>query len=322
MTIQYYTTYILIFVFIVILLYLLHSQSNYNIIPSYQGDKTVLNGRNTKPVMWIYVPDESNITNWKTYLGRYRHEQQLAIYKLCLTSLILNNSEDFHLVLLHKDNLKYYIPDFKIPPNASDINKSALKYTILHRYGGVFLPIHTLSFQPLSKLYESNITKKISTILFDDVDSNIILSKKDSQFTKELSEYFISRKDGLGGGSHFDKTPQKILLKYMNNGIVSVMSGDLIGKLDYEGREILSDRYISTNTTKFKDDNIIAHVLNLQNFSRDNFLLRMSEKQIRNSDMWIAELVERGLKNKYENLPYNHGNINNWRKPKKSIVYY
>jgi hypothetical protein len=314
--------YIFIFIFTAALIYLLYTQSNHNIIPSLYGDKAVITGTNTKPILWIYIPDETNITNWKTFLSRYRDEKQLAIYRICLTSLILHNGDDFHLVLLHKDNIKYYLPDFKLPPNASNTNMNAMKFSILHEYGGVFLPIHTLVFKSFTKLYESGMNKNISTIMFGNVNSNIILSKKNSPLSKELSEYYTTRRDGLGGGSAFDTVPTEILDRQIKKGTVALMNRDLLGHVDYEGREILSNRYVSTNTTKFRDENVIAHVLNLQSFDKDQYLMRMSEAQIKYSDMWISKLTADALKYKHKNLVYMPGNEENWRKPECSTVYY
>jgi hypothetical protein len=304
--------YVVIVIFIIASIYLLFNQVDNTQKLDPNGDKSVKFRSNTKPLLWVYVPEETGVVKWNSFMGRDRNEKYLAIYRLCLNSIMLHNSNDFHVVLLHKENVSYYLPNFTFPPNASKVNSNALRFSILNEYGGIYMPIHTLCFRPLISLYTS--TEK-DVAVFGDIESEVAIARP-GETANIFAQYYEGRKIGLRGGSAFDDIPAKLAAK----SNVAILDDSLIGVRDIYGEELTSSQFVSQNHTRMKDQkNTHLIVLKLDTYRKDGFLLRMSEKQILDANMWVSHLVAKA--NKVELKPENVSLLSGWEVPKNTILY-
>jgi hypothetical protein len=305
--------YIIIVIFLIISIYLLFNQVDNTQKLNPEGDKSVKFRNNTKPLLWVYVPEETGVVKWNSFMGRDKNEQYLSIYKLCLNSIMLHNSNDFHIVLLHKDNVSYYLPKFTFPPNTNRINSNALRFSILNEYGGIYMPIHTLCFRPLISLYSN--TKQNDLTVFGNIESDVAIANP-RKTANIFAQYYESRKNGLRGGSAFDDIPSKLAEKNK----VSIMDDTLIGYRDIYGEELTSSHFVSQNHTRMKNqDNTHLIVIKMDSYRKDSFLLRMSEKQILNSNMWVSYLV--AVANQVEYNPEDVSLLSGWKIPKNTILY-
>lgn len=311
--------YILLALFIAISIYLLSSQVDTTQKLKPEGDKSVKFRNNTKPLLWVYVPEETGVVKWNSFMGRDRDEKYLAIYRLCLNSIMLHNSKDFHIVLLHKENVSYYLPEFKFPANTGDVNLKSLRYSILNEYGGVFMPIHTLCFQPLISLYMSNINRSDKEVfVFGNIDSPIVFARN-GETTSAFAKYYEERKNGLRGGSSFDEVPNILADKLK----VEILDDTLIGNRDIYGEVLTSSSFVSQNSTRMKNQqNMHLVLVKLDTYRKDGFLMRMNDKQLLQANMWITHLITQANKvelekfSKKDSLP-----LSGWELPKDTILY-
>jgi hypothetical protein len=305
--------YIILALFIVASVYLLFNQVDKTQKLNPSGDKSVKFRNNTKPLLWVYVPEETGVVNWNSFMGRDRNEKYLAIYRLCLNSIMHHNSNDFHIVLLHKENVTYYLPNFTFPANTGMVNCNALRFSILNEYGGMYMPIHTLCFRPLISLYTENQDHDVT--VFGDIESNVAIAKS-GETTDIFAQYYERRKLGLRGGSAFDDVPTKLA----ERANVNILDDTIIGKRDIYGEELTSSSFVSQNHTRMKNqEEMYLIVLKLDSYRRDNFLLRMSEKQILTSDMWVSHLVS--IANQVELSGDNLRTTSWWRVPSNTVLY-
>ena len=312
--------YIIFIIIVIILIYYLYKQVDTSHKLHPDGDKTVKLKTNNKPLLWVHVPDETGVINWTTFMDRNINTQYLAIYRLCLNSIMLHNSNDFHIVLLHKNNINYYLPEFNYPSNASDINLLSLKYTILNTYGGIFMPIHTLCFKSLSHVYYTKfgtiINKNPDLIVFGNMNSSIVFSYYPNKTTKQYAKYYTERKNSLGGGNKFDNIPDTLDV----NNKVFILSDDHIGKTDINGDIIDISDFTSQNhiRTKYQNNQLLISIDN-DIFSKELFMYKMNEKQLLTSNMWISHLLAKANMVEVPNMPNRDQSI--WELPKNIIVY-
>lgn len=262
------------------------------------GDPHIKNGTNIKPPLFVYVPNETNTNKVLDFYGREKNTKDIPLLRWCLNSIILHNSPSFTIALVHENNLKYYLPELNIrSSNTGNLNQNLISTTLLHKYGGVFMPINTLCFQPIAGLYNQQISydltitanyaeshESISNIKL----SNVIMGRKHSQTLKNISDYLNTRANGLGGGHAFDEK-LKMLLTTQN---VQIIPSSISGNYDAKSRIITSQNYSQIIRTKLPHiTQLHFHTLNIDSFRRDNFLLKLNSEDLLTSKMWITTLI-------------------------------
>jgi hypothetical protein len=310
-------TSIIIILFIICLGFFLYKHihnQNFKLILDSNGNTDIKNGTNMKPPLFVYVPNETNANKVLDFYGREKHTKDIPILRWCLNSIILHNSSAFTIALIHKNNIKYYLPNLQIrESNTGNLNENLIATSLLHNYGGVFMPINTLCFQPINGLYNNGISYDLTITAnyakgsenISNVElSDVLMGKKGSETLKKLSDYLSTRANGLGGGHSFDEKIKMLLM----SSKVQIIPSTVSGKYDMKSREITSQNYSMIIRTKLPDiRHLHFHTLNIDSFRRDNFILKLDSDELLTSNMWITNLVlaankmEKNLKN--EDLP-------------------
>ena len=96
---------------------------------------------------WILNLNEISSRFWKNFKSRRILQSNSGIEDFCLESITKNLGKNFKINILNLKNLKFFLPEkYEILQKCKDIKifKYLLKYYILEKYGGLWLPIDTL----------------------------------------------------------------------------------------------------------------------------------------------------------------------------------
>lgn len=291
---------IAIVLFIGLLLYFLYrtmDNQQYTFTISKNGNAEIKNGTNMKPPLFVYVPDETGVNKVLDFYGREKNTKDIGLLRWCLNSIILHNNSAFTIALVHSDNLQYYLPETSIrKSNTGEINRKFIATSLLHKYGGVFMPIHTLCFKPLAGIYNQSISYDLTVFSTQPADeqiadiqlSYVMFGNKNSKTLYELTTYLDGRVNGLGGGHSFDERLKQLLLQPK----VLILPSTVSASFDMKARPITSENYRLIIKTKLpKKEHVHFHVLALDSFRRDEFLLKLNINEILESKMWISDLL-------------------------------
>tara|TARA_B100000902_G_C27276163_1_gene898983 strand:- start:1280 stop:1840 length:561 start_codon:yes stop_codon:yes gene_type:complete len=180
-----------------------------------------------------------------------------------------------------------------------------IKYAILYKYGGIWIPKDTIMLRPLS--YSINFDCKYITTFGSNnnnyvdnkgVSDNIIAVPKNHILVKNMLAYLLTNSLTFQNALVFKQSINKYLNKllstynYHNHANTSIIQ-------KCNGMHFNLGDLFTTNIIKFRNGNegvtINININEINNLREYNYLLRMSEKQILTSNLFIGVLLKKSL---------------------------
>ena len=106
-----------------------------------------------KITVWIYNPIIKNSNKWKGVYSRRSIQDTIGLVKLCIHSAKFNLGKNYDIKVFNQDDLEDIIPEslYKLDQcNTKEIMETYMKYSILYKYGGIWIPNSTITLNPLS----------------------------------------------------------------------------------------------------------------------------------------------------------------------------
>ena len=280
-----------------------------------------LNSTGDKPFLWIYLENTYNCREWKNFYSRKSLDNIEPYIISCIYSILVNNQNDFNIIILNEENIRYYLPDLKECTGANCKNSirkrlCLISMMLLTRYGGIWLPPSTICFKNLKNLY--NLTNNYDYISVScsqnvqscskynfQLDTNIVISKKNNKLFNLILTNCVKR--GILNKNDYDYRHEieeifyktiRYLKNYQEFNYFEIPA-QYIGSTDNWDRLITIDNLLSSNRTVLKDSKkILFMVINREDISRRikyNWFERFSIEQIFNSNLWITYLFRKAL---------------------------
>ena len=144
------------------------------------NDKTL--DKSKKPLLWIHIPYEFNARDWLSFGSRNSTELNQPYLYLTVKSIIKNCDESFNIILIDDNTFKKLIPNWNININIlADPMKCNIRQLciakLIHRYGGMNVPISFLCFKNLIGLYNKG-TNDDTMFVCENYDLNITSTNK------------------------------------------------------------------------------------------------------------------------------------------------
>ena len=267
----------------------------------------------TKINIWIYNPYELSSRHWDNFYSRKSFNKSSSIINICLKSIIKHSKDKYNIRVFNQSCIKNLIPEFKQHLDNCKNSysfRNLLKYAILYKYGGIWLPKDTLMLNELNINSNDYYSGKIITFGINNTDQkdnqgisdDIIGSSRNNPFIKNILKFIVNNiykfqfalkfKDGVN--------------KYFN---IVAKKGDYIRYYPLTLQKNLRNKFINESTLMgIFNNNILDYQnkvflkLNIDNISRlpkFSYLLRMSEKQIMDSNLFITTLIKFSFNKKH-----------------------
>ena len=264
-----------------------------------------------KPILWIHVKQEYNSRNWSSFGSRSSFELNQPYLYLTTSSIIKMCNASFHICVIDDNSFQKLIPEWNI--NLSRVGAPTQDYIrnlgmckILHRYGGIRVPVSFVCMRDLDELYtHGTINDKMFVCQLNDrnvtsVHREVYPSiqfmgcKKDDIVMAEFIEYiqrtisgdFTSELQFLG---EFDR--------WVNTRVernqINLIDGKLIGTKTIEDETILIDNLLSNEYIDIYSKTYGIYIPADEVLSRRHYewFSRMSPRQVLEGKMIIAKYL-------------------------------
>jgi hypothetical protein len=270
-------------------------------------DQTNIQFLDSKPIAWIYIPLEINSKTWLDFMSR-RHEQNISpIEYTCLETIYKHLYHDFNIVFFNQKHIDGLLPNHKehfAKAMDSYIYTILLKYSLLEKYGGIYIPSDTLFLKNIECLLKPyylgySITVLDNNLNYSDnkgVDTSILMAKPGHQIVKKCLEYTLSNLDKFQNAFSYRE-----IMNALYNEILEVdnrakhISIGLVK--NSEGRYIKEGDLFSHNKLLFRED-ICFVPLRLDHIEKKlnyNYIRHLSREDLVNGSMEISRLFRSGL---------------------------
>ena len=267
--------------------------------------------KSKKPILWIHVPYEYNSRKWQNFGSRSSFELNQPYLYLTVKSIIKHCDEDFHICLIDDESFPRILPDWKV--DMSKLSDPILKYIrqlalvkLIHRYGGITVPIEFVCFQNLKGLYEKgtqndsmfvceNVNKNITSTTYDFCpDVRFIGAKKDNDTVKLLLD-FMQRIIST------DSTDESAFLGDFNRWVgartksahVKLIDGKEVGVKTMDGEIISIDDLLGEDYISFYDKSfgIWIPAKDILNRTSLEWFARLSPNQVLNARSILSKYM-------------------------------
>ena len=259
------------------------------------------------PNLWIYNDETISSRHWKNFYSRRYKQPTSSLINLCIKSVIRHSCHNYTIKIFSQNDLNDIIPEYMSSINncSSEYMKyNLIKYAVLYKYGGVWIPKDTLMFKPLSYLprldcnYITTFGNNNVNYMDQGISDSIIASGKNNIVTGQMLSYLIRNTLTFQNALVFKQSINKHFNKILNKSIYHVKyNSSMLEKCS--GDHYTVDDMFTTNIVKFQSGNlketININVGEIEDLREFNYLLRMSERQILNSNLFIGLLIKKAF---------------------------
>lgn len=259
------------------------------------------------PTVWIYNNDTISSRHWASFYSRRYKQPTSAIINLCLRTIIYHTNSAYNIQIFSDDDIPALIPEqlCNIKSCKSEYMKGNLiKYSILHKYGGLWVPNDTIMLQPVSytqhldSTYITTFSRNNNNYGDSGISDNIIATKKSNPLIKTLLNYIIRNTLTFQNSIEFKHSINKkfniALINYTNH---EHYDASVLEKCSGEHFNI--EDLFTTNLVKFRNIEqkqfISLHIDEIEQLREFNYALRLSKSQIFKSNLFLSELFNRSL---------------------------
>ena len=288
--------------YVLILILLIAYLFDKNLLPDKKKIQSNFKNIINKPIIWIYIDSTVSSIHWNSFYGRNNIQDLSSLSKFCITSIINKNKDFSQINIVTDTNIKEFVPNFpwcdeKID---KDIKLNYLKYYVLYNYGGIWITPDTLVFNNFKDIfnklhyYDSVLIKNLDT---NSINETIIACNKYSKMIKKILAYVNTR---ISQHNYYFNNNIELLLTEMSelDNIYSY-NNNINGKYDYNNKIITTENLLSTNITLFRNpDKVLFIQFNETKITlelKNNWILRMNQKQLLETNMWISKLLRFSL---------------------------
>ena len=288
--------------------------SQYKNALNYNKDisKSCIEGFIGRPYIWIYLENETSARFWESFYSRKNLQEVPEISRLCIKSIVDKNKEIANIQILNEQNLKVFIKECPFSWNDNRVSnickREYFKYYLLYNYGGLWITPDTLSFNNFTNIF--NKLEEVDLITFgcndneilcnSEVNNNhhILAANKYNKIIKETLNIITKECKHYLTNFNFNDMSNTILNeninKYKESETIFNFNNQFDGSRDYNGKLITPDNLISTNYTLFLNSKKVIfmklHTNKMKRNLKYNWLLRLNENQLLESNMWISKL--------------------------------
>lgn len=234
---------------------------------------------------------------------------EMAIVDLCLDSIKKHtNPSKFNLKILNMNDVYTLLPEYvcylKECKN-SYILTNFVKYAILKKFGGIWIPSDTLLLKGLEYnnklLREAVVTYGRNNTNFIDnqgLDDTIIAASVNNPLINSMISYFKSNLNTFQNSVYFKKAINKHFNKIIKSYVNHVHSKQLVERTA-AGRFITLDDLFTTNYTSidgfFSKGMLNINVSHIEEFHKHNYVLKMSREELLDSNLFLSYLLKKAL---------------------------
>jgi hypothetical protein len=288
-----------------------NNEDNYNAIQKYLLDDIDLVNKEKKPIIWVLIKYEYNSRNWESFGSRSSFELNQPYLYLTAKSIIKNCDKSFKICFIDDNSFAKLLPNWSI--DISKLSNPIKMYIrdlgmtqLLHHYGGMRVPISFLCMRDLKEMYDIG-TSDDKVFMCEKVDRNVTSTgrnffptidfmgaQKNNKVIGELIDFmqrtissdFTSENLFLG---EFDRWCEYRI----KNNRIRLIDGKLIGTKTMEDTTILVDHLLSNDYIDIYPNayGIYIPANELMNRTNYNWFLRMSQKQVLESNIIISKYI-------------------------------
>ncbi len=259
------------------------------------------------PIVWVYNPYEVSSKFWLNFMSRKHRQTTSDLRRLCLTT-ILKHFPEYHyrVIVFNQENVKALIPECR--NIASDyLYDEYIKYSILEKYGGYWIPIDTVVVQSItdktvSDYYQDKlIVMGYESSQYSDIfgfNSNYMACKKDHIIVKEMMKFIIRNMKTFQNSIRFKDGVNKYFQHLCNKYQDTISKQDLLAYKNRNERMLSYEDLYSDNNNMpdLKTLHIVPTLYDIVNKKHMwRFIERLSSEQIMDSEMWIGFAIKTAL---------------------------
>ena len=267
-----------------------------------------------KNLLWIYNPYDYSSKIWESFGSRMNFYKN-NISKLCIKSIFIHLNDNFEIILFDQKMLKILLPEYKqlISVYNNPIHHYKLiKFLILYKFGGLWLPNDTIIFQSFNLDNELNTNKillfktsKLSNLLNNDI---LAVSKHNPLFKNIIHKYKQRACLHLNISANFNNEINLIFDKNLkiNNNYKDL---NILVEKDLNHKFITYNDIFSIFNNNLGDISrykmIHLEIDKIKKIPKFNYIFKLSTKDLLNSKMFISTIFKFsfGIKNNISHIP-------------------
>lgn len=263
--------------------------------------------KNNLPIVWVYNPYEVSSKFWLNFMSRKHRQTTSDLRRLCLTT-ILKYFPEYHyrVVVFNQENVKALIPECR--SFSSDyLYDEYIKYSLLEKYGGYWIPIDTVMVQSITDKTTSDYFQNKLIVMgyessqYNDIfgfHSNYIACKKNHIIMKEMMRFIIHSMKTFQNAIRFKDGVNKYFQHLCNKHQDSISKQDLLAYKNRHNRMLSFEDLYSDNNNMPPLSTIyivptLYDIVNKKHMWR--FIERLSSDQIMDSEMWMGYAIKTAL---------------------------
>lgn len=261
-----------------------------------------------KVIVWIYNPILTNSNKWKSFYSRRSVQDTTGLVKLCINSAKFNLGKDYDIRIFNQDDLDTLIPESLESLYKCKTKKMVdkyIKYAIIHKYGGIWLPNSTIV---LNSLVLNIKEYKMDRLLLFGLNhenyqsgpgysDNIIASRKNSDIVRNI----LSILDKSLNSFNYDNMFNRNVNSYINSRPGDLYFSPKVLQYDMSDDSIEKRDIVSSFNNRLIDyENFSFYYIPADEFEKYpafTFMLKLTPHDILTSNTFISDLLKYSVKN-------------------------
>lgn len=257
---------------------------------------------NTNKV-WIFSRTEYSSRKWTNNINEKQPIPEIE--ELCIAT-IFKHMPSYNIQIVNVNNIEKLIPEYAdilSLCNSFYLYYNLIKYAILNKYGGIWIPSNYILTKPLSYIEKCNHDKLITfsknnNQLIDNygLSDDIICCKRDNLIVKEML-CFIKRQ--------LNSFQNELIFKRQINKYFNTILNKYKHHHTDQQQLMLGNKYITVSDLFSNEIDlelinhaiIDSHMEEIRHNHKYSFLLHLSKKNILESNMLIAKILKWSLYN-------------------------
>lgn len=291
------------------------SNESYELIKKYiLNDSSLANLK--KPIIWVHLPYQKNAREWESFGSRVTLNLNQPYLNLTIKTLIDKCGKSFHICLIDDETFQHLLPGWELDisrvgePIATYIRQLGI-LNLLYNYGGMVIPASFICLKNLKNLYEDGVKKenmfmceminrsKTADVISHTPNTKFMGCEKENEIVFNAIKFLektISN-DQSGQPLLSDVLNSWFIQKQLDNEKIKVISGRKIGTKLTNDKPLGLEELLASDNENLPSAGYGILIPNEELLIRKNYqwFLRMSEKEILNSDMVVSKYFDQAL---------------------------
>lgn len=256
-----------------------------------------------KTHIWIFVKIEYSARSWSNEINRTQPITKLE--QLCIDT-VYRHMPTYNIHIISQKNISKIIPEHLKNIEACNsfyMSYNYIKYAILNKYGGIWIPSSTIIVNPLSDMININRNKLITFSINNPqivenkgFSDDIISCNKNNLLAEEMLTFLKNKINSFQNDILFTKE----INRYFNTLLINYphYHSDQV-QLEINNSVINNSHLFSNQLPISHIDKTIIHfnLDDIRNNPKYSYLLHMSRENILNSNMLIGRIIRHSLNN-------------------------